>query len=150
MDDERNLEHYLGLRYPITLQAEAEGGFVAEVADLPGCLSQGETVAEAVANVEEARRLWLETAWEHGDEIPLPAAEADYSGRLLVRMPRTLHRKLAEGARREGVSLNQHILALLSERSVAVDLRRLEAKLDHLSTARKVEGATAPLRRRVG
>ena len=42
--------------------------------DLKGCAAVGETREEALADLEEARRLWLETAHEHGDEIPLPSA----------------------------------------------------------------------------
>jgi predicted RNase H-like HicB family nuclease len=42
--------------------------------DLEGCVAVGETLEEALANLAEARRLWLETAYEQGDEIPLPSA----------------------------------------------------------------------------
>ncbi|KOX91184.1 hypothetical protein BVI061214_00011 [Thermus aquaticus] len=66
------LEHYLGLEYPALLVAEPEGGYTALHPDLKGCVAVGETPEEALANLEEARRLWLETAYEHGDEIPLP------------------------------------------------------------------------------
>lgn len=111
------LEYYLGLRYPITLVEEAEGGYTAIIPDLPGCVSVGETAEEALAMIEEARQLWLEVAYEHGDEIPLPSTERSYGGKVLVRMPPSLHRRLAEGAEVEGVSLNQHIVGLLSEAS---------------------------------
>lgn len=67
------LEHYLNLRYPITIYPEAEGGYVAMIKDLPGCITQGETPDEIMANIEEARQLWIETVYEHGDEIPLPS-----------------------------------------------------------------------------
>ena len=67
------LEHYLKLRYPITVYPEAEGGYVALIKDLPGCITQGETPDEIMANIEEARQLWIETVYEHGDEIPLPS-----------------------------------------------------------------------------
>ncbi|MBW4690496.1 MAG: type II toxin-antitoxin system HicB family antitoxin [Lyngbya sp. HA4199-MV5] len=67
------LEHYLSLRYPITIYPEAEGGYVAVIKDLPGCITQGETPDEIMANIEEARQLWIETVYEHGDEIPLPS-----------------------------------------------------------------------------
>ena len=103
--------------YPVTLRPQSEGGFVAEIQDLPGCITQGETAAEALANVDDARRLWLAAAREHGDPIPPPSIDERFSGRLLVRMPRSLHRRLAERARREGVSLNQYVVALLAERS---------------------------------
>jgi predicted RNase H-like HicB family nuclease len=103
--------------YPVTLRPQSEGGFVAEVEDLPGCITQGETAAEALANADDARRLWLAAARAHGDPIPPPSIDQRYGGRLLVRMPRSLHRRLAERARREGVSLNQYVVALLAEGS---------------------------------
>jgi antitoxin HicB len=67
------LEHYLNLEYPVLLVAEPEGGYTALHPDLKGCLAVGETLEEALANLKEARRLWLETAYERGDEIPLPS-----------------------------------------------------------------------------
>jgi antitoxin HicB len=67
------LEQYLGLEYPALLVAEPEGGYTAFHPDLKGCVAVGETPEEALANLEEARRLWLETAYEHGDEIPSPS-----------------------------------------------------------------------------
>ena len=108
--------------YPVTLRPQAEGGFVAEIEDLPGCITQGETAAEALANADDARRLWLEAAREHGDPIPPPSIDQRYSGRLLVRMPKSLHRRLAVHARREGVSLNQYVVSLLAERPVIHNL----------------------------
>ncbi len=66
------LESYLDLEYPALLVAEPEGGYTALHPDLEGCVAVGETREEALANLEEARRLWLEAAYEHGDEIPSP------------------------------------------------------------------------------
>ena len=57
--------------------------------------------------VEEARRLWLESAYEDKLDIPLPANETEYSGKFNVRVPVSLHRKLHKLAAKEGVSLNQ-------------------------------------------
>ncbi len=51
------------------------GGFVAVVPDLPGCMSDGETPAEALANVQDAIAAWIETASEMGREIPQPSKE---------------------------------------------------------------------------
>lgn len=67
------LDYYLNLAYAVTVYREAEGGYVAVIKDLPGCMTQGETPDEFMANIEEARKLWIETAYEFGDEIPLPA-----------------------------------------------------------------------------
>ncbi|MDJ1183075.1 type II toxin-antitoxin system HicB family antitoxin [Roseofilum casamattae] len=69
----QTLKDYLQLKYPITLYPEAEGGYTVAIADLPGCLSQGDTLEEAVANIQDAKMAWIETAWECGDDIPLPS-----------------------------------------------------------------------------
>lgn len=109
-----SLEYYLNLQYPITLYSDPEGGYVAQIKDLPGCLTQGETLEETMANMNEARELWIETAYFADDNIPVPSSDDSYSGKLLVRMPKSLHRRLSETAEREGVSLNQYIVYLLS------------------------------------
>ncbi|GAB4237794.1 MAG: hypothetical protein Kow0049_23890 [Stanieria sp.] len=70
--NENPLEYYLTLQYPITLYPDVEGGYVAEIKDLLGCLTQGENLEETINNINEAKELWLETAYECGDKIPLP------------------------------------------------------------------------------
>ncbi len=112
--EQQSLEDCLSLQYLVTLYPASEGGYVAQIKDLPECLTQGETLEETVSNINEARELWIETAYEAGDEIPLPST-TDYSGKLLLRMPKSLHRCLAETADRENVSLNQYIVSLLSK-----------------------------------
>ena len=52
---------------------DIDGGYVAEIKDLPGCLTQGNTLEETMNNINEARELWIETAYESGDNIPLPS-----------------------------------------------------------------------------
>jgi len=114
----RDLEFYLKHEYSISLRPLTEeegGGWLAEIPDLPGCISDGETPEEALKNLESAKRTWLKTALKRGQEIPLPKPrEEEYSGRLTLRMPRSFHRRLAQTAEREGTSLNQLILNLLS------------------------------------
>lgn len=46
--------------------------FIAETPELPGCMAHGETQETALANIKDAMQLWLDTAIEHGDEIPQP------------------------------------------------------------------------------
>lgn len=65
----------LNLNYPITLYPEPEGGYTVAILDLPGCLSQGDTLEEAINNITEAKAAWIETVWDCGDEIPLPATQ---------------------------------------------------------------------------
>ena len=63
------------LEYPFNisaLSAEEGGGYLIEFPDLPGCISDGETIDEAIANGRDAIFCWIETAKQHGDEIPLP------------------------------------------------------------------------------
>jgi len=80
---------------------------------------------------EDARRGWLTVAYEHGMEIPLPSYPEEYSGKFNVRLPRSLHRKLAEAAEHDGVSLNTYVISLL-ERGTAQDdlVSRLEKALE--------------------
>jgi len=118
--ERKPLEYYLSRKYPITIHIASEGGYVAEIEDLPGCLAQGETLAEACELIEEARRMWLEVAYEDGQDIPEPRSEQEYSGKFFIRAPRSLHRKLDQMAKREGVSLNQYLVATLS-RSIGME-----------------------------
>ena len=69
----RTLADYLKLNYPIVLHIDPDGGYVAEIKDLPGCLTQGETIEETLKNINESRELWLETVFELGKPIPLPS-----------------------------------------------------------------------------
>ncbi|MFZ3131405.1 MAG: type II toxin-antitoxin system HicB family antitoxin [Desulfosporosinus sp.] len=76
----KSLDYYLELPYKFTLYPAEEGGYVIEIPDLPGCLSQGETTEEAIANIEDAKKCWIETLIENGMEIPEPGRVGDVSG----------------------------------------------------------------------
>ncbi|MCA2508542.1 MAG: type II toxin-antitoxin system HicB family antitoxin [Microcystis sp. M54BS1] len=68
------LEYFLFLKYPISIYPEEEGGYTALIPDLPGCMSQGETLEEVIINIEEARKLWIETVYFSGKkDIPMPS-----------------------------------------------------------------------------
>jgi antitoxin HicB len=102
--------------YRKVISGDADEGYLIEVPDLPGCMTAGETVIEAFAMLDEAMLLWIAAALEEGQAIPEPIANRqEYSGRLLVRMPKTLHRRLIERAEDEGVSANQLAVALLAK-----------------------------------
>lgn len=131
------LEYYLGLKYPVTLVSCPEGGYFVQIEDLPGCMSQGETPEEAMEMIEEAKQLWLECTYEDGMEIPLPRDEDEYSGKFNVRLPKNLHRKLDKLARKEGVSLNQFLVATLSHAVGLNEGRIAERKSKYLKTKKK-------------
>jgi antitoxin HicB len=77
-------------------------------------MSQGDNPEEALRMIEDALRGWLEVSLEDGETIPEPRTEEEYSGKFVVRVPRSLHRQLVEEAEREGVSLNQLVNVALA------------------------------------
>ena len=111
----RTLEDYMAMPYRREIVEDSdEGGFVASYPDLPGCISCGETVEAAAANAQDAKRAWLEAAMEDGIAIREPDSLDDYSGQFKLRIPKSLHRSLAEHSQREGISMNQYCVYLLS------------------------------------
>ncbi|MCL6443820.1 MAG: type II toxin-antitoxin system HicB family antitoxin [Alicyclobacillus sp.] len=112
------------LPYSIVLHPDPTGEYVAEIPDLPGCLTQGETIEEALRMIQEAKRAWLEVALEDGRPIPEPSDAEEFSGKFNVRVPKSLHKALVENARREGVSLNQYIIYQLSKSSGVTEIEQ--------------------------
>ncbi len=128
------LEYYLNLQYPFQAIADNEvGGYVIIFPDLPGCMTQIDSLDELPHMAEDARTLWIETEYEDGDPIPLPSYPEEYSGKFNVRLPRSLHRQLVESAERDGVSLNQYVTMLLSRGDAQ---HRIEQQIEELSAAR--------------
>ena len=116
----RTIDEYMKLPYPVELIPDTdEGGFTVAIPSLPGCLSVGETVEDAYRNIEDAKREWIVAAMEDGIAIPEPDSIDDYSGQFKLRIPKTLHRQLALQSKREGVSMNQYCVYLLSQNSAA-------------------------------
>jgi len=104
--------------FPFTirpLSREAGGGFLIEYPDIPGCMSDGKTPAEAIRNGRDALKSALRTLREFGDPIPRPGAFSASSGQWRQRVPKSLHARLVARAAREGVSLNMLVTALLAE-----------------------------------
>jgi len=109
---------------------KTNGRWFARFPDLPGCLADGETGEEALANGNEAKAFWLETAQRLGKEIPVPSEEPPYSGKLNLRLPRGLHEAAARGAEREGTSLNTYLVQLISEGVERTGLKSLFSLLE--------------------
>jgi antitoxin HicB len=112
----KDINYYMNLPYRIVIQKDPYGGFFAQIEELRGCMTQGETYEETYNNILEAMEGWLEVAIEKGIKIPEPESESQYSGRFTLRIPKSLHKKLAQHAKKENVSLNQYAIHLLSER----------------------------------
>lgn len=98
-------------RYPLNIfWSDEDGGYIAEAPDLPGCAAFGDTEAEAAREAQDAIAAWLAAQSAAGREAPLPSAMepiSSYSGKFIVRVPRSLHARLAREAKTQGVSLNQ-------------------------------------------
>jgi RNA polymerase sigma-B factor len=109
-------EHHIDQPYHIELvKSDAPGaGWTAKVEELPGCTAEGASPEEAATRVQDAMRAWIDDAVAQGREVPKPRSVATHSGRLLVRMPQSLHAELAHAAEREEVSLNQFITGTLA------------------------------------
>jgi antitoxin HicB len=106
------VDRYLDLPYHITLVQDGEesgGKWIASAEELPDCTSRADTAEEAIGGLKDAMAVWVSAALKEGRDIPEPRSEATHSGRLLLRMPRTLHAALTKAAERENVSLNQFI-----------------------------------------
>jgi antitoxin HicB len=98
---------------------EDGGGFLITFPDLPGCMSDGTTEAETVVNGKDAFKAWVSARKDAKKEIPEPFYRPDtvpeVSGKFVTRLPKSVHAKLTERAKAEGVSLNMLVLAFVAE-----------------------------------
>lgn len=101
--------------YARLVTPDADGSFFAEVVEFPGCFATGATAAEALQNLEGVAVDWINAAVAQGQDIPEPMEANDFSGKLVLRMTKGLHKRSALWAEREGVSLNQFIVTCLAE-----------------------------------
>ncbi len=97
------------------LSAADGGGYMIEFPDLPGCMSDGETIAEAMHNGNDAIVCWMEAARHEKRVIPKPGEYEKQSGKWVQRVPKSIHIRLVAKAEEEGVSLNQLVITLLAE-----------------------------------
>ena len=113
------IEECLKAHYRMEIEKDIEeGGYVVSFPDLPGCITCADSLEGAVLAAENAKREWIAAAFEEGIEVNLPQRIDDYSGQFKLRIPRSLHKRLAEGAKREGISMNQYCLYLLTRNDV--------------------------------
>jgi antitoxin HicB len=104
--------------YPFTIRhltAEDGGGYLIEFPDLPGCMSDGESIEEAIKNGQDAVACWIDAAKSSSRKIPKPGQLETQSGKWVQRVPKSLHLRLVEKASREGVSLNTLVISMIAE-----------------------------------
>lgn len=108
----------MSLPYTIEIvrdESDGYSGWFARVVELSGCMTQADTFDDLGEMIEDAMRAWIETAIEDGQSIPEPRRDEVYSGKFVLRLPRSLHRELAEAAERDNVSLNTFAVSALSK-----------------------------------
>lgn len=124
MEPEKN---YLQQPYARIVIPESRG-YHAEILEFPGCFAQGETVEEAYKNLEKAAESWIESSLSQGHAIPEPSANLNYSGRVALRLPVSIHQQAARLAERDETSLNTYMVSAVAARVGAEDFYNLLVK----------------------
>lgn len=144
----KDKEYYLGLNYPILIEKiydEGELLFTASIKELPGLIVYGESLEEVYDEIELAKADWIEANLEWGRKIkePLENSLEEYSGKITLRLPKTLHRDVKERSEIEGVSLNQTMVQLINDGL----LKQNQDSIEQL--ARKLEIMTKQISRTI-
>lgn len=119
----KGLAYYMSLRYPIEITEDEEGGYFATHPALDGCMAEGATAGEAIANLADSREVWIGTRLDNGYPVPEPKTRRP-SGNISLRITPSLHARLARLADRDGVSLNFLITSILARHAGGEDALR--------------------------
>lgn len=111
----KNFDYYMKLPYRIVIKPSVEGGYVAYIPELKGCITQADTLHELAEMIEDAKAGWIDLALQDSKKIPEPDDIEEYSGKFNLRLPKSLHKDLANKAKAENVSLNQMATYLLAK-----------------------------------
>ena len=110
----KDLSYYINLPYPFVLEQDDDGSYFIEYPDLPGCMSCGANIEQAMKMGADAKKCWIESALKDHEFIPEPKTAKDYPDNFKLRLPKTLYKQLSDNASANGVSMNQYCLYLLS------------------------------------
>jgi len=118
----KDINYYMGLNYKIEVIEDIDdGGYALSCPELKGCITCANTIQEGFEMISDAKKTWFTACIEDGIPIPEPNDVNDYSGQFKLRIPKSLHKTLAERSRQEGISMNQYCLYLLSGGVSTVD-----------------------------
>jgi antitoxin HicB len=106
---------FLKKPYSRVVVPEEDGTFRGEILEFPGCIATGETASETLARLEDVAESWLESMLARGQPVPEPLEANDYSGKLVLRLPRSTHQRAALAARLDNISLNSFIQNCVAE-----------------------------------
>ncbi|MDX1358424.1 MAG: toxin-antitoxin system HicB family antitoxin [Clostridia bacterium] len=110
----KTIKYFNSLNYPINIVKDDSGSYFAEYPDLKGCMTVAPDIGTLFKNAEDAKTAWFESALEAKMDIPEPKGIEAYSGSFKLRIPKSLHMHLAVEAKKEGISMNQLCVYLLS------------------------------------
>lgn len=112
----KDLAYYMSLPYRVeVVEDKVEGGYALHCPELSGCMTCADTIEQGFKMIEDAKRCWFTACLEDGIAIPEPVKIEDYSGQFKLRLPKSLHKLLAQRSSEEGVSMNQYCVYLLSK-----------------------------------
>jgi antitoxin HicB len=112
---DEQIKKMLQMPYQRRVIPDESGGFTASILEFPGCIAEGDSASEALDNLESAAESWLKVALESGYEVRAPISAGVCSGKIALRLPRSLHQLVAELAEIEGTSLNQLLVMAISQ-----------------------------------
>ena len=110
----RSVSDYLSLPYSFHVMPD-DDGFYVEIEEIPSVCGSGKTLHAAYADARKCQEKWLADAIKSGSKVPEPLSLREFNGQFALRMPRSLHRAIAEEAEYEGVSMNQYLNILITE-----------------------------------
>ncbi len=111
----KDLAYYMNLTYKIVIiEDKEEGGYVLSCPELLGCITCADSIPKGLQLLEDAKINWFTACIEDNIMIPEPNNLSNYSGQFKLRIPKVLHKTLAERSKEEGISMNQYCLYLLS------------------------------------
>lgn len=111
----RKTDEIVGKAYARRLIPDETGGYVASIHEFPGCIADGDTAEEALSNLDAAASSWVKVALSTGYEIRDPVDFDGCSGKIALRIPRGLHKQVAELAELEETSVNQLLVTAISQ-----------------------------------
>ena len=138
-DLKKQVDYYLSLPYTTTIEKWDDGRgpyYVARVIELPGLIMTGDTPDEALAELEDEKPEFIELYLKLGNKMPKPLKTGHYSGRVVLRLPSSVHEDLARMAAMEGISLNQYMLSALSKQVGREEVLIKERKGSYKSAGR--------------
>jgi antitoxin HicB len=110
---QEEVRRIVSLPYVRELIPNGDDTWFARIVEFPGCMTEGATQQEALVNLADAMSAWVEVCLEDHITVPQPS-QTEFSGKFMVRIPKSLHGDIARRADREGVSLNQYVSTQLA------------------------------------